>query len=112
LAASWKYGIFVWEGSGLTYFSVDQNTRLLAVYGCSKANLQKHYSNIQQAFNTKVFSNVSDWRKLIKPGNYVALILASGNRLSSVSAYPEFKTTVVPWVFCNVILPEQSPVTK
>lgn len=112
LAGSWKYGVFVWEDSGLKYFSVDQNTRLLAVYGCNKTNLQKHYSNIQQAFNSKVFASVSDWGNLIKPGNYVALIVASGNKLSSISGYPEFKTTIVPWVFCNVILPAQSQITN
>lgn len=112
LAGSWKYGILVWEESGLKYFSVDQNTRLLAIYGCTKTNLQKYYygnTNIQHAFTSKVFSSISDWRTLIKPGDYVALILTSENKLSSVSAYPEFKTTVNPWVFCNVILPEQSP---
>jgi hypothetical protein len=39
LASSWPYGIWVWEKSGLKYQPLDQSTRFLAIYGCSKEKI-------------------------------------------------------------------------
>lgn len=113
LAGSWSRGLWVWGKSGLVYQTLDRNTQFLTIYGCSKNNLVNIvlHQNKAKQFNTKVFSNLGQWRAEVHPGNYVALDITSSNKLGSITAYPEFKASASPWFFCNVTVPEQNSVT-
>lgn len=112
LAVSWKDGILVWAKSGLKYQPLENNTRFLTI-PCSKNNISGLLllrSNRNPNNLVQVFSTLGQWRNKVHPGNYIALDISENGKVDSITAYPEFKASMEPWVFCNVTVPQQKAI--
>ena len=79
LAGVWGGKIWVWGRSGLKYFNTDKDSTYSFTNGCTRDVLHPADTTKTFKIERQVYFDISEWEAEVKPGNFVAVLIADKN---------------------------------
>ena len=94
-------GVWVWGRHGLRYFRSDQYSVFSFFSICKPVILEKYKNGEEVKIGQDIYTDIVEWKKLIKQGDYVSLIITNKDQGGTVGNLREAKVNDW-WPFVSV----------